>query len=260
MACCSFVFQQVTNHQDGRRLYAQRFAGMAVNPFCRLPAAHSERPCTTSQASEAQGSSFKSGSNTSRRVPFGLSFLLYPWLSRSIFGAYPVCHGLPEATRQTTRQRIAAFLCRACTSCARLLPSAIDWGQNPPQSIFSFICSHGKRNVKELGEIFTTSNSQKRQVPQCIKNIAGLGKKTHGGGGGNRTPVREHSTRSIYRLRSGLYLAVSVAPDQARYDKPAGNISRKTPASAGFRQPDACRRPGLSGVVPISATGYAVSA
>ncbi len=110
------------------------------------------------------------------------------------------------------------------------------------------------------------TTTPEREIPKvCIVSLTfgispALAGQFAGGGGGNRTPVREHSTRSIYRLRSGLYLVVSVAPDQARYNKPAGNISRKTPASAGFRQPDTCRRPGLSGVVPISATGSAVSA
>lgn len=79
------------------------------------------------------------------------------------------------------------------------------------------------------------------QGPQCFETLWAFLKKTDGGGGGNRTPVREYSTRSIYRLRSGINLAALVAPDRAQGDKPAGDISRKTPASAGFRQPDKCR-------------------
>lgn len=35
-------------------------------------------------------------------------------------------------------------------------------------------------------------------------------------------------------------------------------ISRKTPVNIGFRQPDACRPVGLSGVIPPGVTGYAV--
>lgn len=78
------------------------------------------------------------------------------------------------------------------------LPSVIDWGQNPPQSIFSFICSHGMRDVKEPSEIFTASNPQKSQVPQCFKNIAGLDKKLVVEAGGIEPPSanipREAST------------------------------------------------------------------
>lgn len=35
-------------------------------------------------------------------------------------------------------------------------------------------------------------------------------------------------------------------------------ISRKTPVNTSFRQPDACRPVGLSGVIPPGVTGYAV--
>ena len=52
-----------------------------------------------------------------------------------------------------------------------------------------------------------------------------------GGGGGSRTPVRESSTRSVYRFRSGTYLALPVAPDRARQNQTAGNLLATIPGS-----------------------------
>lgn len=40
-----------------------------------------------------------------------------------------------------------------------------------------------------------------------------------GGGGGNRTRVRECSTRSVYRLRSSTIVISGFAPDQATFDQ-----------------------------------------
>ena len=51
----------------------------------------------------------------------------------------------------------------------------------------------------------------------------------NGGGGGSRTPVREHSTRSIYRLRSSMAFTVLMAPDQAQDGNPAGNLLAEDP-------------------------------
>lgn len=40
-----------------------------------------------------------------------------------------------------------------------------------------------------------------------------------GGGGGNRTRVREHSTRNVYRLMSGTIVVTGLAPDRAALDQ-----------------------------------------
>lgn len=57
---------------------------------------------------------------------------------------------------------------------------------------------------------------------------------SNGGGGGSRTPVREHSARSVYRRRSGLALTASVAPDQARRGESAGDNLTENPGEHQF--------------------------
>ena len=50
-----------------------------------------------------------------------------------------------------------------------------------------------------------------------------------GGGGGSRTPVREHSTQSVYRFRSGTNFTTLLAPDRAQSSNPAGTDLVETP-------------------------------
>ena len=50
-----------------------------------------------------------------------------------------------------------------------------------------------------------------------------------GGGGGSRTPVREHSTQSVYRFRSGTDFTTLLAPDRAQGSNPAGTDLVETP-------------------------------
>ena len=81
-----------------------------------------------------------------------------------------------------------------------------------------------------------------------------------GGGGGSRTPVREYSTRSVYRHRSGMILVLPVAPDRARQNQPAGALLAITPGRApGIASLMMCRQPGLSGINPSDVTVCAVS-
>ena len=78
-----------------------------------------------------------------------------------------------------------------------------------------------------------TRGKRKPVTPENDPRETGLS-FLNGGGGGNRTPVREYSTRSIYRLRSGLNLAALVAPDQAQRGKPAGAILTENPGERRF--------------------------
>lgn len=59
----------------------------------------------------------------------------------------------------------------------------------------------------------------------------------NGGGGGNRTPVREHSTRSIYRFSSGIDFTTLLAPEQAQRSNLAGNLLAENPGE--LRSPPA---------------------
>lgn len=79
-----------------------------------------------------------------------------------------------------------------------------------------------------------TQITKKAKSHKGFETLWDLLKKVNGGGGGNRTPVREYSTRSIYRLRPGLNLAALVAPDQAQRGKPAGDSLTENPGERRF--------------------------
>ena len=73
-----------------------------------------------------------------------------------------------------------------------------------------------------------TKGKRKPVTPENDPRETGLS-FLNGGGGGSRTPVREHSTRSIYRLRSSMAFTVLMAPDQAQDGNPAGNLLAEDP-------------------------------
>ena len=76
--------------------------------------------------------------------------------------------------------------------------------------------------------------STKAKPRKAFGTLRDFGNHCFGGGGGNRTPVREHSTRSIYRFRSSMYFTALIAPDQAQRSNPASKLLAKNPGESRF--------------------------
>ena len=81
-----------------------------------------------------------------------------------------------------------------------------------------------------------TRGKRKPVTPENDPRETGLS-FLNGGGGGNRTPVREHSTRSIYRFSSGIDFTTLLAPEQAQRSNLAGNLLAENPGE--LRSPPA---------------------
>ena len=71
--------------------------------------------------------------------------------------------------------------------------------------------------------------STKAKPRKAFETLRDFGNHCFGGGGGNRTPVREHSTRSIYRFSSGIDFTTLLAPERAQRSNLAGNLLAKNP-------------------------------
>jgi len=62
----------------------------------------------------------------------------------------------------------------------------------------------------------------------------------HGGGGGNRTPVREWSTQGVYRFRTSINLARYTPPSRLAFGQSTLSVTIAA-ADASVREPDECR-------------------
>ena len=82
-----------------------------------------------------------------------------------------------------------------------------------------------------------TAMPPKTKSRKAFESLRGFLKLFDGGGGGNRTPVREHSTRSIYRFSSGIDFTTLLAPEQAQRSNLAGNLLAENPGE--LRSPPA---------------------
>ena len=111
------------------------------------------------------------------------------------------------------------------------------------------------RNELELRGTETCLKAKSRAVFGTVRDLL---KKCDGGGGGNRTPVREHSTQSFYRFRSGLNLISDIAPNQAVCDQLIVSSRATSRRAQTFTSLIMCRLPGLSGIVRLDVTAEAI--
>lgn len=164
----------------------------------------------------------------------------------------------------TPRERSFSFPPKRCLSRHHLPPLEVTSRKRPPpsNSLAGLSCGLAERIAVSVNAMGVTSFGGSRVTPRVTpaggrylyaflfnsgqtkrpKSLFFNGfwpflvfvRPSNGGGGGNRTPVREYSTRSIYRLRPGLNLAALVAPDQAQRGKPAGDSLTENPGERRF--------------------------
>ena len=77
--------------------------------------------------------------------------------------------------------------------------------------------------------------SAKAKAHNAFEALWACLKKCVGGGGGNRTRVRETFVQGVYRFRSGTIFVAGFAPDQAAVDKPS--VSPRKRAGGHTRLP-----------------------
>ena len=99
---------------------------------------------------------------------------------------------------------------------------------------------------------------EKSKSAKALRTLADFGELQFGGGGGNRTPVREHSTQSFYRFRLGLNLISDVAPNQAVCDQPIVSSCATSRQAQTFASLIVCRLPGLSDIIRFDVTAEAI--
>lgn len=156
------------SHQPSKWTKAQLPAPCRHGGKPLLPATGSPQRKTTRRRPGRRGAALKAVQHVPGRPvqPEPSSFPCPGRGFRAAFlGLHPLCHGLPEATRQTTRQRIAAFLCRPRdTSCAWVCPRRLMEGKIP---LKVFLASFA---LTECGMSRRWEKSSRLQPPQKVKS------------------------------------------------------------------------------------------
>ncbi len=97
------------------------------------------------------------------------------------------------------------------------------------------------RDVHPLGNCACHAHKEKVRLSHGLADFLHFVEHCLGGGGESRTPVRERSTQSFYRLRTSLDLVPPGAGAQAPKEPASRTILAKAPVGTCFRQPNEMR-------------------
>ena len=95
--------------------------------------------------------------------------------------------------------------------------------------------------IEPLGNCACHAHKEKVRLSHGLADFLHFVEHCLGGGGESRTPVRERSTQSFYRLRTSLDLVPPGAGAQAPKEPASRTILAKAPVGTCFRQPNEMR-------------------